>query len=351
MKQFAFTNMDRLSRRDFLKVTAGLGLSAAGMALLEACGIKPAAPTTITDELETTTVRLTQAPPTVCLAPQYLAEDLLRQDGFTDIQYVKAEGGTSDIRLATGDADICMLFVVPGIIRLEAGAPFTILAGVQIGCFELFATEQIGAIRDLKGKTIPVSALDGAQYFFLATMLTYVGLDPNKDINWVVQPPAEAIQLLTEGKVDAFLAFPPTAQELRAKKIGHVVLNSMMDDPWSQYFCCTVGARREFMQKNPVATKRVLSAILQGSDICAREPERAARFIVDKGYTTNYDYAVESMKEIPYNKWREYDPEDTVRFYALRLHEAGLLKSSPEEIIKQGTDWRLLNELKMELKG
>ena len=54
---------------------------------------------------------------------------------------------------------------------------------------------------------------------------------------------------------------------------------------------------------------------------------------------------------LPYNKWREYDPEDTVRFYALRLREAGFIKSSPDEIIARGTDWRFLNELKTELKG
>jgi NitT/TauT family transport system substrate-binding protein len=50
-------------------------------------------------------------------------------------------------------------------------------------------------------------------------------------------------------------------------------------------------------------------------------------------------------------RWRDYDPEDTVRFYALRLHEAGMLKSTPQKIIAQGTDWRFLNELKQELKG
>ena len=54
---------------------------------------------------------------------------------------------------------------------------------------------------------------------------------------------------------------------------------------------------------------------------------------------------------IPYGKWRQYDPEDTVRFYALRLREAGVIKSSPQKIIAQGTDWRFLNELKKELKG
>ena len=57
------------------------------------------------------------------------------------------------------------------------------------------------------------------------------------------------------------------------------------------------------------------------------------------------------MQELPYGKWREYNPEDTIRFYALRLYEAGIIKSSPQRIIEQGTDWRFLNELKQELKG
>jgi NitT/TauT family transport system substrate-binding protein len=112
-----------------------------------------------------------------------------------------------------------------------------------------------------------------------------------------------------------------------------------------------VYTRWDFVHKYPVATKRVLRAILKAADVCALEPERAARFLVDKGYTPRYDYALQTMKDVPYNKWREYNPEDTVRFYALRLHEAGMIKSSPQKIIAQGTDWRFLNELKRELKG
>jgi len=107
---------------------------------------------------------------------------------------------------------------------------------------------------------------------------------------------------------------------------------------------------REFVRKHPVATKRALRAILKSADICALEPERAARFIVDKEYAKRYDYALQAIKELPYGKWREYDPEDTVRFYALRLHEAGMIKSSPQKLIAQGTDWRFLKEIKKELK-
>ena len=128
-------------------------------------------------------------------------------------------------------------------------------------------------------------------------------------------------------------------------------MNSAVDRPWSQYFCCLVIGNRAFVQQHPVATKRALRAILKAADLCAQDPERAARVLVDRKSTPRYDYALQAMQEIPYNRWREYDPEDTVRFYALRLHEAGMIKSSPQKLIAEGTDWRFFNALKKEMKG
>jgi len=139
--------------------------------------------------------------------------------------------------------------------------------------------------------------------------------------------------------------------ELRAKKIWHEVVNTTTDRPWSQHFCCMIAGNQEFVRKNPVAAKRALRAILKGVDVCAVAPERAARLLLDKGHTSRYEDTLHMLKELPYNKWREYDPEATMRFYALRLREAGLIKSSPQKIIAQGTDWRFLKELKKELKG
>jgi len=78
---------------------------------------------------------------------------------------------------------------------------------------------------------------------------------------------------------------------------------------------------------------------------------RAAQLLVDKDYVSRYDSALQTMEDVPYNNWRAYDPEDTVRFYALRLHEAGMIKSSPQRLIAQGTDWRFLKELKKEMQG
>ena len=130
-----------------------------------------------------------------------------------------------------------------------------------------------------------------------------------------------------------------------------MIVNSAVDRPWSQYFCCMVSANREFAQKHPVAAKRALRAILKADQICALEPDRAARAYLGRGYPTRPEYALQAVKEIPYGRWREYNPEETVRFYALRLREAGMVKGSPQKIISDGTDWRFLNELKKELKG
>ena len=141
------------------------------------------------------------------------------------------------------------------------------------------------------------------------------------------------------------------AQEMSAKKIGRSIVNTTTDRPWSQYFCCVIAGRQEFVRKYPVATKRTLRAILKATDLCASEPTRVAQRMVDGGFTPRYDYALQALKEIPYTKWRDYDPEDTIRFYALRLREAGMIKSSPNKIIADATDWRFLNELKKELKG
>jgi NitT/TauT family transport system substrate-binding protein len=112
-----------------------------------------------------------------------------------------------------------------------------------------------------------------------------------------------------------------------------------------------VYTHKAFVQKYPVATKRVLRSILKAADVCTSEPERAARFLVDQGYTKTYAYARETMHDVVYRQWREYDPEDAMRFYALRLQEAGMLRSTPQKLIAQGTDWRFFNALKKELKG
>ena len=301
---------------------------------------------------ETTRVRINKVP-SACLAPQYAAEGLLRAEGFTQVEYVSgALGGIPDaMRMGAGEVDIGMNFAAPLVVALDRGAPLVILAGVHAGCFELFASPKVKTITDLKGKTVSIVANNSAQHVFLASIATSVGIDPNRDIQWVANPPAEGKRLLAEGAIDAYLGFPPDPQELRAKKIGRLILNSAVDRPWSQYFCCMIVANREWAARNPVAAKRAARAILKGSELCASDPDGSAAAFLSQGFAFDAAYARQAIRELPFGKWRDFNPEETLRFYALRLREAEMVKSAPQKIISGGADWRILDALKRELKA
>jgi NitT/TauT family transport system substrate-binding protein len=301
--------------------------------------------------LETTSVRFMRTP-SLCHAPQFVAEELLRAEGFTDIQYIESKS-TAEINeaVASGKVDFNTHFAPQWVSVIDGGGAVTVLTGVHVGCFELFGKEGIRSIGDLKGKTVGVAALGSSDHLFVSVMAAQIGLDPVNDIHWVTSQSPTPAELFADGKIDACLGLPPVPQELRARNIGYVVVNSAMDRPWSEYFCCMLAGHREYVRQYPIATKRVVRAILKGADFCASEPAAAAQRLIDARFADRYGYALQTIRDVPYDKWREYDAEDTMRFYALRLNELGFAKSTPQKIIAEGTDWRFLNEIKRELKA
>jgi NitT/TauT family transport system substrate-binding protein len=295
---------------------------------------------------ETTRIRLNRYPFDVaCVAPQWVAEELLRAEGFKEIEYVSIKGDTDE--MAAGKID--MMFIdAPGLILgVDEGQALVGLGGMHGGCYELFGSSQVRSVLELRGRTVAASTR--GRQAFVAAMASYVGLDPRTDLKILLI--SGAAQQFVEGKVDAFLGFPPEPQEFRARRIGRVIVNTSADRPWSQYFCCFATGNRDFVRKHPVATKRALRALVKAVDICAAEPDKVVRGLIDRGFLKDHDHSLQALREIPYRRWREYDSADTIRFFALRMHEAGMIKSNPQKIIAEGMDWRFVNELKTQLKG
>jgi NitT/TauT family transport system substrate-binding protein len=329
----------RQSRRDFLasaSVAAAAGVFGARGSLADE------------GPPETTTIKLAYYGNN-CLAPLLMAEDLLYAEGFTDVRYVEApESFTIPELVARGDCHFANSFAGTLVSHMDNGLPITGLSGVHSGCYELFAHEPIRTISDLRGKRVAIQDLNSDGYYYMAIMAGHVGLDPKTDFDWVPSPD-NPMEVFAEGKADAFLAFPPEPQELRDRNIGRVIISTVQDKPWSQYLCCVLFSSKEFVRNHPIATKRYLRAVLKAADFCADEPEKAAQRLVEAG--SRYEYALQTLTEIQYREWRNYDPEDTLRFYALRLHEADMIQTNPNQILAEGTDWRFLNELKRELKA
>src|SRR5205823_3693833 len=132
---------------------------------------------------------------------------MLRAEGFAEIGYVEAASAARTLEpLGLGAADFAISFALPEILEIEAGSSITILGGVHAGCYELFARNDITSVPQLKGRSV---GLETASPALLSLMAANVGLDPTNDFQWVTDRKLKPLELFAEGKIDAFLGFPP----------------------------------------------------------------------------------------------------------------------------------------------
>jgi len=215
--------MLQLSRRDFLRAATTIGAAGCFGAHHAAAAAEPPP--------ETTTIRLVHAP-SICTAPQYIAEEFLRLDGFTDVQYLPVGTRNGPYALADGRGDIAM-WDTPGLIpHLDAGKPIVLLAGVHAGCYELFGNEEVRVIRDLKGKRVAIQYVGGGDQVLISSMLAYVGINPQQEVTWDAgESVRDAMELFVAGKADAFLGYAQQPEELRLKQVGHVIVDTAGTGP------------------------------------------------------------------------------------------------------------------------
>ena len=225
------------------------------------------------------------------------------------------------------------------------------LAGVHPGCFELFAADHIARVTDLKGKTVGVPFLGSAQHLFLASIAAYVGLDPSADIHWVTSTAPKPMQLFAEGRIDAFLGFPPEPQELREREIGHVIVNSTLDRPGRNITaaCWPATARSSRPTPPPPSAWCAQSSRPPTSAPASLSVSRDAWSRADSPRAT-------PTPSNPCRRSRTGDGATTTRRTPCGSTRCGStrrasIKSSPARIIADGTDWRFLEEIKRELKA
>ena len=352
-----------VTRRELLRVGLGTGAMLAGGGLLAACGQQPGAlgaPATLPPP-ETTTVRIVT--PFACDPPMWLAKDFLLEEGFTDVRYVGGVGRLRDWS-TKGTVDFGAGHPEAVVTALDAGAPLVALAGIHSGCQEVWVGPGIATLRDLRGKKIAVFAKDTVDQFyaFFATTLAYVGIDPVKDVTFFeVGPDYEALmKAFVDGRSDAFLAAADGAAVLRRnpRTASTKILDQSVDKPWSQYVCCLLVANRDWTRQHPVATKRFTRAVMRAADATVKDLPSAAHLGAAGGFqpllhhptALSDEQIIKETIAMPSYAWRELDPEETLRFFALRLGDVKLIKSTPQQILTQGSDVAYLRQLQKELK-
>jgi len=358
------SHTSHVGRRELLRRSLAVGATITGAGLLAACDQRPAStatsPSAALPTTETTTVRI--ASPFACDPPLWLAKDFLREEGFTDVQYVIEAQGTAKW-VSAGAADIGPGHPEAIVAAVDAGVPIVALGGLHTGCQELWAAPGIASVRDLRGKRVAIFSRSTTDQFFLffSTLCAYVGIDPLTNVSFFEVAPdyGGMMTAYLEGRSDALLAASDGAAVLRreSRNPGTKILDQTTDKPWSQYFCCLLVAHRDWARRNPVATKRVTRAVLRAADATAKDRVGAARAgvgasirnLLPRGNVSELDILSDTIA-MPSYDWREYDPEETLRFFALRLGDVKLIKSTPQQIIAQGSDPAFMRQLRTELK-
>ena len=355
---------DRVGRRELLRRSLAVGATITGGGLLAACDQRPASASASSNASlpppETTTIRI--ASPFACDAPLWLAKDFLREEGFTDVRWVADAPNTAGW-ITAGVADVGPGHPEAIVAAIDAGVPITTLAGLHTGCQELWAAAGIASVRDLKGKRVAVFKRDTTDQFFLffSTLCAYNGIDPLTNVSFFAVG-GDYRGLLTaylEGRSDAFLAAADGAAVLKRelRNPGTKILDQTTDKPWSQYLCCLLIANRDWARQNPVATMRFTRAVLRAADAAEKDRPGAARAgvgasirnLLAQRITSDTEILLDTTAMVSYD-WREYDPEETLRFFALRLGEVKLIKSTAQQILTQGSNVTYMRQLRNELK-
>jgi NitT/TauT family transport system substrate-binding protein len=355
-----------LTRRRLLRDASALGALAGGAAILSACESASAPPRPVPTPSatplpppETTTLRIFATTPPTCEAPIWVINDLLRDEGFTDI---KATAGG----ITLGDSDIGVSYANHIVTSIDVGFPWVALAGCHTGCIELWAAPGIATPRDLRGKAMdvfdrlegprPDLRATGAFYGFLLSLLSQIGMEPSELRLSDVPPQTDIRTRFLTGQSDAMFAAASGGALLRrdARVKGHrPILDTTTDKPWSQYLCCLLIANGEWMRTNPVASKRATRAFLRASDLVSKDKRAAVQKAVDAKIYANpaltSDVLFETIEMLSYD-WREYDPEETMRFYAQRLLDIKAIKKSPQQIMDHGASFAYTRQLAKELK-
>jgi NitT/TauT family transport system substrate-binding protein len=338
------------TRRQLLLRTLGTGAAIIGGSALAACARQSEAASL--PPPETTTLRIVMPPE--CDPGVWLARDLLRSEGFIDVTYVPTSFTTRGW-LTDDLADVALAHPEFMIATIDAGLPLMILAGLHTACLEVWTDDSITSFSGLRGRRISVRVADKSDQFFayFATLLAWIGIDA-KDVHFVqagIGNYPGMVAAFTEGRAEAVLAGGVEGPRLRQIKArGHVLLDTMIQKPWSQYECCHLVANRDWALKNPAATKRVTRAIIRATDRAAQDRPGAAHQAVASGFAADSGESLvtQAMNMCTYN-WRSVEPEDTLRFFGFRLNEAKLITRTPQEIIAMGANFGYMRQLRSEL--
>ncbi len=268
-----------------------------------------------------------------CEAPIFSAVEngFFKEEGL-DVSLVKCEWANYKDVLALGGFDITHHLVMYFLKPVEQGLDVKFTGGIHRGCLRVQApvNGNIKTVQDLRGKRIGIPGMGTPPFIFANRVLGANGIDPSKEITWLVFPAGELGLALEKGEVDAVADSEPIGSLLAFDGKVRNVADQAQDAPYNNEYCCAVLANGKFAAKNPKATAAATRALLKGAKWVEANPVAAAKLSVEKKYLASNPelnaVAISHLRYVP----SVSGAEAAVKSAATEMKRAGMLSSTTD---------------------
>ena len=221
-----------------------------------------------------------EAPIFTAVEKGFFAEERL------EVELIKCEWANYKDVLALGGFDVTHHLVMYFLKPIEQGLDVKFTGGIHRGCLRVQAGRKgnIQSVKDLRGKRIGVPGMGTPPFIFATRVLGANGIDPGKEITWIVFPAGELGLALDKGEVDAVADSEPIGSMLVAQGKVRNIADQAADKPYDAEYCCAVLANGKFLARNPKACAAATRALLKAAKWVEANPAAAARLSVEKKY-------------------------------------------------------------------
>jgi NitT/TauT family transport system substrate-binding protein len=263
-----------------------------------------------------------------CEAPIFMAVEkgFFKEEGL-DVTLVKCEWANYKDVMALGGFDVTQHLLMYFLKPIEQGLDIKFTGGIHRGCLRVQAplNGKIKSVEDLRGKRIGIPGMGTPPFIFAARALNAHGIDPSKEITWVVYPAGELGLALDKGNVDAVADSEPIGSMLVAQGKVQNVADQAQDAPYKDEYCCEVIVNGKFLAANPKAAAAATRALLKSAKWVEANPAAAAKLSVEKKYLASNPelnaVAISHLSYIP----SVSQAEASVKSAAIEMKQAGML--------------------------
>jgi NitT/TauT family transport system substrate-binding protein len=275
-----------------------------------------------------------------CEAAMFVAKEkgFFEEEGL-DVEFVKTDWDGLRDGLGLGRFDANYTLIMYLLKPIEQGLDVKITGGVHSGCLRVQAgaNSSINSVADLKGKKIGIPTMGSPPFLFTSRVLAAQGMDPMKDVTWMVVAPEVMGLALEKGQVDAVADSEPLGSILAAQANVRTIADQAVDEPYRDEYCCATVVSGKFAASNPSGAAKVTRALLKGAMWVDENPTAAANLSVEKKYIASSAelnaHAIGKLTFMPgVSRCRE-----SIGLAAREMKSAGLLNPStdPEELARR----------------